>query len=239
MHVTDVLRSTVQWALQPVVHGGYRVGVVMRSGAELVTRIGTLYSENQHLHARVRELESAQARTDDCLRDNAVLHAELGMAQRRTFDTEAANVILRDTIGGQQWMMIDKGSADGILHGAPVVVHGEILIGRISDVQSHTARVDLLTHPSSVVNVRGVHSRAEAIVRGNHGLALIVEDLPKDAHVENGEMFVTSHLADRIPPGLTVGTIQNIAPSADGLFQSGALIPVVTVKDVIVVFVVR
>ncbi len=238
LRIADALRGGVQWALQPVVQVGYRAGTTLRSGADLVTRIGSLYEENQRLHVRVRELESAQARADDCLRDNAILHTELDMAQRRAFDVEAANVILRDAIGGRQWIMIDKGSADGITSGAPVVVRGDVLIGRVSDVQSHTARVDLLTHPSSVITVTGSRSGAEAIARGNHGLALIVEDLPKDARVENGEMFVTSHLAERIPPGLTVGTLHNIAPSADSLFQIGALIPVVTTEEMRAVFVV-
>ena len=239
LHIADVVRGTAQWALQPVVHVGYLIGTTARTGVELLTHIGSLYRDNQQLLTRVRELEAAQARADDCARDNTALRTELDLAQRRTFAADAANVIMRDTLGGRQWIMIDKGSQSGVTLGAPVVTRGDILIGRIGEVHASTARVDLLTHPSSVITIVGSRSGAQAIARGNHGLAMIVEDIPKDARVENGEPFVTSHLADRMPAGLAVGVIQNIAPSADSLFQTGILTPAIAPQDLTTVFVVR
>lgn len=238
LHVTDVARATVQWALRPVLRLGYVAGHKVHNVTTLFLQIGTLYDENQQLHARVRALEAAQARADELLRDNTSLREELRVAQRRSFFATAANVILRDTGGGSRWIVIDKGTDDGITLGAPVIVGGDILVGRVAEVFAHTARVDLLTDPSSVVNVTGARGGAEAIVRGNHGLALVVEDLPKDGEVSDGEMFVTSRISDQTPPGLAVGTIHAVAPTSDGLFRTGVLSPLITARDITIVFVV-
>ena len=65
----------------------------------------------------------------------------------------------------------------------------------------------------------------QMIVRGDHGVGLLLDlARPTDA-LAPGTMIITSGLSDGLPAGLLIGTIQTARPSADQLFQQASLVP--------------
>lgn len=141
--------------------------------------------------------------------------------------SEPARVAKRDFNGWWQRLVIRKGSNHGITVGAPVVFVGGV-VGRVVEVYSYTAVVDLITSPTFRV--------AASVEGGNRPISYqgglnnsfrtprgTVEFVPVDIYATRGQpkRLVTSGLGGVFPPGLTIGEITVLEPSTDGLFKSG------------------
>ena len=237
--VTQYARNIISIVTRPVMSGGFAVGDRAYGIWDLVFGIGTLHEENQVLQQRVQKLESDAALLQDVKKENEELRTLLDIAPRDTYTLIGAETILRDSLGGNQWIMIDKGRADGVAENMTVIVNDGVYVGRVSSVDEHTAQVQLLTHPEHVVNVTGIQGGAEAIMRGNHGLSAVVEDIKKDIRVEDGESFITSQIGNKTTRGFLVGTIHNVATSPDALFQTGNIVPAAALDRLHIVFIVK
>lgn len=101
-------------------------------------------------------------------------------------------------------MMVDAGSMDGVKKGQ-VVVNEEGLIGRITDVSKHSARILLITDINSKVPVLSKESRERSILVGNNTNSPDLVYLPKDSQIKDGEQIVTSGDGDFFPPYVKIG----------------------------------
>ena len=238
-NVISSVRNVSMIIATPLLHIGNVIGQKINGFTHIIFDISDLYEENQKLYSTVRRLESENADLLDARNENNSLRQTVDLLPRDEFSLIGAEVIMRDTLGGNQWVTINKGKDNGVAEGMAVVVDDKVMIGYVESVDARTARVILLTHPDSIVNVVGVQSGVEGLARGNHGLSVIVEDLKKDIHIDNGEMFITSEISGRFPRGLSIGHIQNIAPSEDQLFQRGTVTPLTPFNDLHVVFIVH
>jgi rod shape-determining protein MreC len=139
---------------------------------------------------------------------------------------EAARVARRDFSAWWQRMIIRKGSNYGITVGAPVVFAGGV-VGRVTEVHKYTSVVDLVTSPTlrlaatvagdtRPVSYQGGLNNTFSSPRGT------VDFVPLDIYASPSarKQLVTSGLGI-FPPGLTIGEISTLEPSADGLFKNG------------------
>jgi rod shape-determining protein MreC len=142
------------------------------------------------------------------------------------FRYEPARVARRDFSAWWQRLVIRKGSNYGITVGAPVVFAGGV-VGRITEVHRYTSVVDLVTSPtlrlaatvagdSRPISYQGGLNNSFTAPRGT------VDFVPLDIYAtpQDRKALVTSGLGV-FPPGLTIGEITRLEPSADGLFKSG------------------
>jgi rod shape-determining protein MreC len=139
---------------------------------------------------------------------------------------EAARVARRDFSAWWQRMVIRKGSNYGITVGAPVVFAGGV-VGRVTEVHKYTSVVDLVTSPTlrlaatiagdpRPVSYQGGLNNTFSAPRGT------VDFVSNDffASPSARKKLVTSDLSV-FPPGLMIGEITSLEPSADGLFKNG------------------
>lgn len=140
---------------------------------------------------------------------------------------EAARVARRDFSAWWQRLVIRKGTNYGIKVGAPVVFAGGV-VGRVTEVHKYTAVVDLITSPTLrlAANVEG-DTRPVSYQGGlNNSFTSprgTVDFVPLDIYATASapKQLVTSPLGGVFPPGLAIGQITKLEPSADGLFKSG------------------
>jgi rod shape-determining protein MreC len=108
---------------------------------------------------------------------------------------------------------IDKGEGSGIRDNDPVV-NAEGLVGRVVEVESDGAQVDLITDSSMAVSGRIGGSSATGLVQPKVGEPndLLLQYLPSDTQANKGELVVTSGTVSSAddslyPPGVLIGEV--------------------------------
>jgi len=225
--------------LTPVAKQGSVAGSYISDKVDMIFSIGALYRNNQDLQNKAQQLEAKNAMLKDIKNENDKLRNALELLPRDKFEFIGGDVVLRDSLGGNQWIMINRGKRDGVSVGKAVVVNENVLVGIVDEVDSATARIKLITHPDSVINVATARTNAQAIILGLHGLSIAVEDIKMDDDVVNGDVFVTSDIGNSFPRGLSIGTVQNIVSSIDQLFQNATILPSASLEDLQYVFVIK
>ena len=238
-NVFGFVRNIIMVSLTPITRQGSAMGMYISDKVSMVFSIGTLYRNNQNLENKVRQLEAKNAMLIDTKNENDKLRSALELLPRDELKFIGGDVILRDSLGGNQWIMINRGKKDGVTVGKAVVVDENILVGIIDKVDNVIARVQLVTHPESVINAVTARTGAQAIVLGLHGLSMVAEDIKMDDDVVNGDMFVTSDIGNSFPRGLSIGTVQSITYSTDQLFQKATILPSAPLDRLQHVFVIK
>jgi rod shape-determining protein MreC len=146
-------------------------------------------------------------------RDNRRLRQLLELQQDST-DRLRAPVISREPLGWWQQLVLGSGALEGLRPGQAVLAPGG-LIGRISAVTPSTARVTLLTDPTSRVGVWVARSQTHGLLSGVGTGRPLLRFLEKDPQVRPGDVVVTSPASTLVPPNLPVGVIQSVELGAD------------------------
>lgn len=133
-------------------------------------------------------------------------------------ETLPADVIGVDVGGGLRTIAVNRGTRDGIAVGMPVVT-GQGLVGRVIQVSANAARVMLVTEPTSAVSARLQTTRVEGSVVGLASGNLLMELIPLDAAVRDGDLVRTSGLGGNFPPDIVIGQVTSVRPSERGLYQ--------------------
>jgi rod shape-determining protein MreC len=143
------------------------------------------------------------------------------------FRFEPARVARRDFSAWWQRIIIRKGANYGITVGAPVVFAGGV-VGRVTEVHRYTAVVDLITSPTLRLAAAVSGDTRPISYQGGLNSSFTspsgtVDFVPLDLYATPAVplRLVTSGLGGVFPPGLGIGEITRLEPSADGLFKSG------------------
>ena len=192
-----------------------------------------LHSNDELIEAG-RDLARLNATYEESVQQNANLEAEISRLEDllklppyANYRSEYARVVRRDFSGWWQRLVIRKGKNYGIPVGAPVIFSGGV-VGRVSEVHAYTADVELISSPG--VRLAGVIEGETQPISFQGGINAtfdppkgVIEFVPLNvfASAAMPKKLVTSGLGGVFPPGLSLGTVTKVEPSADGLFKSG------------------
>ncbi|MHB8932567.1 MAG: rod shape-determining protein MreC [Bellilinea sp.] len=189
--------------------------------------VASLRAQNEALESEVAGLQTQIIELEQQLREAEVLYALLDFARSSPQSTYvAAAVIGRDPSPFLHYVIIDHGSDAGLRHGMPVITH-QGLVGRIDAVTATAARVELITDPGSIVNVRLVPSSAEAQILGSVTGEISLELVSPDVDLQPGELILTSGLGGGYPADILVGQVVSVRSTGTDLFQSASVQSVV------------
>ena len=210
----------------------YQFITVPRDVASLTARNTALETENSRLQAQIIDLQQqlAEREYESALLQYAKSHTENRYA--------AAEVIGRDPSPFLRYVIINQGSDDGIRHGMPVITD-QGLIGRISDVNPGAARVQLITDPSSAVNVHLQTAGVDAILVGSVSGDLTLDMVAQDVKLKQGEVILTSGLGGEYPASLLIGQVVSVHQEPNDLFQTASVQPVVDFSSLKMVLVIN
>ena len=234
-------RSASVEAVYPVEHAR---DVVSRS---VWTRIAGLFAgsracaENVRLRRELAGLSMLKWDVDRLETENARLRRALGYVARNPERWIAAGVLSRDGASAsvRRSVRVDKGSLDGIRKGAVVAVP-EGLVGLVTAVSPHTADVMLVTDPSLKVSCEvGTDNGGKVfgILCGGDDEALLLRHMGQAGRIGPSARVLTSGRGGVFPPGLAVGTLQDVRRDAKGLAWEGEVLPLVvysTLEDVFI-----
>ena len=179
-------------------------------------------AENERLKNRLRIAEMQLLSQRAAVEENTRLRVFLDLKPRLPMATLLADVVARNASPWFKTISIDKGSANGVFHGATVLTPSGVL-GRVIAVSHSSASVQLLVDRDSGAAVLTEKGRVDGIVSGFQDDAdgsplLMMKYVPSLAPVTPGEVVVTSGLDQLFEKGLVVGTVLRVAEPV-GLFK--------------------
>jgi rod shape-determining protein MreC len=211
------------------------VSRIVAAGNSLVTGIWSDYlnlvnvrRENKELRQSVTVLNSRMLENREALIANERLKKLLELKSSLQVPSLAVAVIGED---GSPWfktLVIDRGEADGLAEGMPVVTVSGI-VGRLVKVAANSSRVLLLTDHASGVAAVVQRSRARGVVKGKGGGLCSLEFALRDEDVKVGDTVITSGIGTVFPKGLPIGEVTMVKKGAYGIFQTVELRPAVTI----------
>jgi rod shape-determining protein MreC len=215
-HPIEDLISTV---FAPLQYGASWLSRTVGGWLRYLGEIRTMRSQVEDLQATIDRLMIENIRLREADIERAQLRELLQFKQANpTFQLLACEVIGRDSSALVRSITIDRGSADGVATGMPVVT-ARGLVGRITTVYASSSRVMLLTDQASSVSALIQRSRATGVVQGQgqRGLALHYVELGEEVNV--GDIVLTSGLGANFPKRLVIGQIAAVRRSDIEMFQ--------------------
>ncbi|MFH1075457.1 MAG: rod shape-determining protein MreC, partial [Pseudomonadota bacterium] len=173
--------------------------------------------ENRLLSIEVETLRNKVNHLSDAEIANNRLRSLLGFSQVISDKMIPAEVIGKDPAQWFRTIIIDKGIADNIQGGMPVVVPDGI-VGQVTGVSSHHAKVLLITDHNSAVDALVQRTRSRGIVQGTGTAMCRFEYILQKADLQEGDIVISSGLDGIFPKGLKLGVITR-SVKGQGIFQ--------------------
>ncbi len=179
--------------------------------------------ENQRLQRRVDALEARKVHDQIDQRLYRQLLAQADITYLKGLPTVAAQVTSGPVSNFSDSLTIDRGSGDGIKVGMAVVTD-QGLVGKVAKVSGGQAQVQPITDPNLAFFVK-VYARTDKEDPGTtgeaHGMGTgrdvrISDGILANVRVTKLDPVYTSGVAtSTYPPGIPVGTVSAVAPTAD------------------------
>lgn len=183
-----------------------------------------LQKENAELRDNVNKLQAEVAQLSEAKKENEALKNDLGFVTGNSFAYEAVQVMAFDPSNLRGVLTINKGGDSGLRTGMAVISNG-FMIGRISEVSSQTAKIQLVTDPNSAIPVTLKSESTNGIARGGIGFGLTMEKIAQGEKIKEGDIVISSGLGGEVPKGLVLGTVEKIIRQENSLFIEATVRP--------------
>lgn len=196
--IIDRFVPSFEWALVPVT----RVSQMI-AGFQSYARI---YEQNQELRRELQKMSAWKEAAVQLEQENAKLLAQNNVRIDPALTSVTGMVTVDSGTAFRQSVLLNVGARDAIVDGW-AVMDGLGLVGRIAGVGERTARVVLLTDPSSRVPVTILPSGQRALLTGDNTPLPALDFIEGPENVRPGDRVVTSGDGGVFPPGLLVGQV--------------------------------
>lgn len=133
-------------------------------------------------------------------------------------------------------MTVDKGEDEGVKEGM-IVVSGDILIGRISQVNKISSRVQLPSREDSKIDVLVLASGEEGILQGTAENRVLLQNILQKVDLKEDQIIITSGKSGDYPAGLPVAKIKEIIKDDVAIYQKAEVVPLIDYSQLDVVMV--
>jgi len=204
----------------------------LTGGGRLAKENELLKQENQKLLSQIAALKSIE-QANQAQNDISIA------CQNASFNIVMAGVIGLDD---NDIISINKGQADGITEGMPVINQQNVLFGSVFKVYKNFSEIKLISNKSSVVNVKvqgdNLDVEIDGAVKGTGGLNAYLDLVPVNSEINSEDILVTSAIDKLFPKDLLVGKIISKQKNDQQPFQQAQISLFFDVKAVDNLFVI-
>ena len=215
----------------------------VKGGFDSIDELMNTYQENGRLTKKVDDLAQTKVQLQVLQQENRALKDQLKISNTLT-DYKVVNAVVtsRSPSSWQTQLIIDKGTNAGLKKGLSVMGSGG-LIGRITQVNTTNAKVELISDNSQVsdrfaIRVQnGDGETVDGIVTSfNQSKNLIVMgQITSSVSVKKGDSVTTSGLGGVTPSGLYVGKVEKVGSDNYGLSKKIYIKPATDFNNIPVV----
>ncbi|MDR1567448.1 MAG: rod shape-determining protein MreC [Streptococcaceae bacterium] len=184
------------------------------NSVEAFENLMSTYKENQALKKKLKSYDEAIIKSDNLQKEIDALKSEIDLNSTLTsYSHISANVITRSPNTWQDMLIIDRGTKDGIEVNM-AVMSAKGLVGRVTQVNHTTSKVELLTSTNQSVNRFPVKISADGgdlygLLQGydEKKQAFVVAQVTEGESFKAGDIVQTSGLGGNSPANLLVGKV--------------------------------
>jgi rod shape-determining protein MreC len=180
--------------------------------------------ENRRLLEQLKLMNAREIANREALLANDRLTKLLGLRDSLQLPSITASVIGEDGYPWFKSIIINRGEADGIREGFPVVAAAGV-VGQVTKISARSARVLLFTDNASAIAGMVQRTRARGVIKGKGGTRCSLEFTMREDDVKVGDQVVTSGIGRIFPKGLSIGEVTMVKKGEYGIFQSIELRP--------------
>lgn len=219
------LRAAIATALLPV-QRVLGVPVQMwQSGGEYLHGLSAALASEKAARAQLALQSEKVARADTLSLENARLRALLELRPALQVRSLAAEVLYEASDPFSRKLFIDRGTAQGVALGAPVLT-AEGVLGQVTRVFPLSAQVTLLIDKDAAIPVLNTRTQVRsAAFGGAGGEAMELRYMTANADVQVGDELTTSGVDGVYPPGLAVARVTAVERRAESGFARILLAP--------------
>jgi rod shape-determining protein MreC len=164
-------------------------------------------------------LQAQQAGQVDQLHWRTPACASCWRCVTRSRPSQAAEVLYDAADPYTRKIIIDKGLAQGIEAGSPVIDESGVL-GQVTRVYPLVSEVTLVIDSDQAIPVLNARTGARSVAFGDpaHGRRLELRFMAGNADVQAGDLLTTSGVDGIYPPGLPVARVDKVERRADSAF---------------------
>lgn len=182
--------------------------------------------DNRQLREQLKVMYAREIASREAVEANGRLTKLLSLRDSLRWPAITATVVGEDGYPWFKTVSIDRGEADGIREGYPVVAAAGV-VGQVTKVSPHSARVLLFTDHASAIAGMVQRTRARGVIKGKGGTRCTLEFTMREEDVKVGDIVVASGIGRIFPKGLPIGEVTMVKKGEYGIFQSIELRPAV------------
>ncbi|MBA3773094.1 MAG: rod shape-determining protein MreC [Ramlibacter sp.] len=226
-HIARPLRAVVATVLYPIQWVAMRPVLAARYGAGYFESLrGAQASEEAARRKLVLQSERAN-QVEQLALENERLRKLLDLRARIFTSGVAAEVLYDAADPYSRKIIIDKGVAQGVAAGSPVIDESGVL-GQVTRVYPLMSEVTLVIDREQAIPVLNTRTGARSVAYGDpaaHSGSLELRFMAANADVQTGDLLTTSGVDGVYPPGLPVAKVQKVERRADAGFARIACSP--------------
>jgi rod shape-determining protein MreC len=226
LQIVQPVRQTLAAVLLPLQRAMAVPVDLLFGGAGYLQGLTAARQGQQQAERRAAELAERATRAEQLAAENTRLRALLALGPTLSVRSLPAEVLYDAADPYSRKVFIDRGLAQGVRLGAPVIGEAGVL-GQVTQVYPLTAEVTLLTDKDAAIPVLNTRTqqRSAAFGAGRAG-GLELRFMSGNADVQVGDVLHTSGLDGVYPPGLPVATVTSVQRRVESGFARIVLEPV-------------
>jgi rod shape-determining protein MreC len=219
--ITQPVRAAVATVLFPVQWIALRPVLGVREVQDYFISLNTALHNEQALRQKL-VLQSQRAnQVEQLANENAQLRKLLGLRDRLASPSLAAEVLYDAADPYTRKVVIDKGLAQGVEPGSPVIDESGVL-GQVTRVHPLIAEVTLVTDGEQAIPVINTRTGTRGIAYGDAGRygsgGLELRYMAANADVQPGDLLTTSGVDGVYPAGIPVAKVVKVDRRPDSAF---------------------
>lgn len=208
---------------QPIEKFFWQESSVLSKAVEAFFNLRGIEAENQALLKENFILKNQILELKDLKEQNKDLRQALSLGLEKEYQLIASNIILKQAQG--DFALIDKGEADQVVLGMPLITKEKVLVGKVDAVFKNFSRVILISEKDFTFSIK-IQAGGQTVLgaaKGQGNFKNKFELVPKEAQLTVGDLVSTSVLGRVFPANLLVGEVKSIERSDPEPFQYGEL----------------